>query len=188
MKRREFITQSSIALAAVAASDLWVGKAFAGEPGVFGSSLLDSYFHVTKADIGKVLASTVSKGAEFADVFFEYRITSNLQFEEDIVKSARRGIIQGVGIRAVRGDQIGFAFTEDLSLASMLEAAGAAAVIASDNVAKARIVGMTDTKVRNLYPIAELATSTELTKKLTFIKEANAAAKAHDSKIVRVSI
>jgi TldD protein len=188
MKRREFLFKSSAALAAVAASDLWVSRVMAGEAAPFGASLLDTYFHVTKADISKVIASTVAKGAEFADVFFEYRITSNLSFEEDIVKSARRGIVQGVGIRAVKGDQIGFAFTEDLSLPSMIEAANAAAAIAADNVAKARIVGMSDIKTKNLYPIAELATSTDLNKKLAFIKEANVAAKAYDSKIVRVSI
>ena len=188
MKRREFLFKSSAALAAVAASDLWVSRVMAGEAAPFGASLLDTYFHVTKADIAKVIASTVAKGAEFADVFFEYRITSNLSFEEDIVKSARRGIVQGVGIRAVKGDQIGFAFTEDLSLPSMIEAANAAAAIAADNVAKARIVGMSDIKTKNLYPIAELATSADLNKKLAFIKEANVAAKAHDSKIVRVSI
>ncbi len=187
MKRREFIKNSSLALAAVAASDLWVEKIWAGQP-VVGASLLDTYFHVTKADIGKVLAGAVAKGAEFADAFFEYRITSLLSFEEDIVKSARRGIVQGVGIRAVKGDQIGFAFTEDLSLESMMDAANAAAAIAADNTAKARIVGMSDQKVKDLYPVKELATSTDLTKKLSFIKEANAAAKAHDSKIIRVNI
>src|SRR5688500_9578394 len=188
MKRREFLINGSAVLAAVAASDLWVGRVMAGEANVYGGSLLDTYFHVTKADINKVLASTLAKGAEFADAFFEYRITSNLSFEEDIVKSARRGIVQGVGIRAVKGDQIGFAFTEDLSLQSMMDAANAAAAIAADNVAKARIVGMSDIKTKNLYPIAELASSTDLNKKLAFIKEANVAAKAHDSKIVRVNI
>ena len=152
MKRREFIKNSSLALAAVAASDLWVEKILAGQP-VGAASLLDTYFHVTKADIGKVLAGAVAKGAEFSDAFFEYRISSNLSFEEDIVKSARRGIVQGVGIRAVKGDQIGFAFTEDLSLASMMEAANAAAAIASDNLAKARVVGMGDQKVKDLYPV-----------------------------------
>ncbi len=65
MKRREFITKSSIALAAVAASDLWVEKIMAGEA-VGPASLLDTYFHVTKADIAKVLAAAVAKGAEFA--------------------------------------------------------------------------------------------------------------------------
>jgi len=188
MKRRDFIAQSSVALAAVAASDLWLGKVLAGEPIAVKASLLDTYFHVSKPDINKVLAATLAKGAEFADVFFEYRITSNLYFEEDIVKTARRGIIQGVGVRAVKGDQIGFAFTEELSLPSMLEAAGAAAVIASDNVARTRVADMADAKVQNLYPIVELATSADLNKKLTFIKEANAAAKAYDSKIVRVSV
>ena len=188
MKRRDFLIRSSAAVAAAAASDLFVNRVMAGESTLFNTSLLDTYFRVAKADISKVLTATVAKGAEFADVFFEYSISSNLSFEEDIVKSARRGIVQGVGIRAVKGDQIGFAFTEDLSLASMLQAAAAAATIASDNVAKTRIVGMNDVKPKDLYPITELATATDLTKKLNFVKEANAAAKAYDTKIVRVSV
>ena len=187
MKRRDFLVTSSLAMAGIAASDQWLTKVLAGEP-VAKASLLDTYFHVSKADLGKVMSAALAKGAEFADLFFEYRISSDLSFEEDIVKSARRGIVQGVGIRAVKGDQIGFAFTEDLSLEKMMEAAGAAAVIASDNNAKVRITGVNDLKVKNLYPISELATSADLTKKLTFIKEANEAAKAYNSKIVRVSI
>ena len=81
MKRREFLVKSSAALAAVAASDLWVSRVMAGEAVPFGASLLDTYFRVTRADIGKVIAATVAKGAEFADVFFEYRISSNFSFE-----------------------------------------------------------------------------------------------------------
>lgn len=188
MKRRDFLVTSSIAMAGLAASDQWLTKVLAGEPIAVKASLLDTYFHVSKADLGKVMSAALAKGAEFADLFFEYRITSDLSFEEDIVKSARRGIVQGVGIRAVKGDQIGFAFTEDLSLEKMMEAAGAAAAIASDNNAKVRITGVSDLKVKNLYPIGELATSADLTKKLTFIKEANEAAKAYNPKIVRVSI
>jgi TldD protein len=188
MQRRDFLVKSSMALAAIATSDKWLNQVMAGEPSIISASLLDTYFHVNKADIGKVLAATLAKGAEFADVFFEYRITSDLSFEEDIVKSARRGVVQGVGIRAVKGDQIGFAFTEDLSIDKMLEAAAAAAVIASDNTARARVAAVGELKPKNLYPIAELATSTDLSKKLAFIKEANSAAKAFDSKIVRVSV
>ena len=188
MKRRDFLIQSSMALGAIAASDLWVNKIIAGEPFLMKSSLLDTYFHVSQGDIAKVLSATLAKGAEFADLFFEYRITSNLSFEEDNVKSARRGIVQGVGIRAVKGDQIGFAFTEDLSPAAMMEAANAAAAIAADNTAKARILPVKSLKPKNLYPINELATSADLSKKLTFIKEANETAKAYDKKIVRVQV
>jgi TldD protein len=187
MKRRDFMIKSSLALGAIATSDLWLESVMAGEP-LVKTSLLDTYFHVAKGDINKVLAACLSKGADFADVFFEYRITSNLSFEEDMVKSARRGVVSGVGIRAVKGDQIGFAFSEDLTLEKMLEAGKAAAAIAADNTAKARILPIGEIKPKNLYPIQELATNVDLTKKLTFINEANSAAKAHDSKIVRVQI
>lgn len=189
MKRRDFMVKGSLALAALAASDKWLNQVLAGEESILSKTThLDSYFHVTQSEINKVLSACLAKGADFADLFFEYRITSDLSFEEDIVKSARRGIVQGVGIRAVKGDQIGFAFTEDLSLEKMLEAANAASAIAADNTARARIQPVVGLKPKNLYPINELATSADLSKKLAFIKEANAAAKAYDPKIVRVSV
>ncbi len=152
------------------------------------NSLLDSYFQVSQSQIKKILAATLAKGAEFADVFFEYRITSSLLFEEDIVKSAQRGIVQGVGIRAVKNDQIGFAFSEELTLEKMIEAANAAAAIAADNTAKTRIQPIGRIKPQNLYQIDELATSADLTKKLEFIKQANETAKSFDSTIIRVKV
>lgn len=188
MKRRDFIVKGAIALGAVATSDLWLGKIVAGESAMLKNPLLDTYFHISQEQIKKVLSATLAKGAEFADVFFEYRISSNLSFEEDSVKSARRGIVQGVGIRAVKGDQIGFAFSEELTLEKMLEAANAAAAIAADNTAKARIMPISALKPKNLYTVNELATTADLNKKLEFIKEANEAAKKYDSKIVRVNI
>ncbi|MBS1793535.1 MAG: metalloprotease TldD [Acidobacteria bacterium] len=151
-------------------------------------SLLDTYFQVSPEQIRKVLGAALAKGAEFADVFFEYRISSNLAFEEDIVKSARRGIVRGAGIRAVNGDQIGFAFSEELTLERMIEAASAAAAIAADNTARARIQPVGALTPKNLYPIDEPATSADLLKKLEFIREANETAKQYDSRIVRVNV
>ncbi|MCU0238771.1 MAG: metallopeptidase TldD-related protein [Pyrinomonadaceae bacterium] len=188
MKRRDFLAKGAFALGAVATSDLWIGKIVAGENNLMKTSLLDTYFQISQDQIKKILAATLAKGAEFADVFFEYRITTSLGFEEDIVKSARRGIIQGVGIRAVKGDQIGFAFSEELTIEKMLEAANAAAAIAADNTTKARILPVGQIKPKNLYPIQELATAADLTKKLSYIKEANEAAKKYDSRIVRVNV
>ena len=123
MKRRDFVVSSSLTLAALAASERWLGSVLAGEPAPITPSVLDTYFQVSKAEMDKLLTASLSKGADFADIFFEYRISSTLSFEEDQVKSARRGIVRGVGIRAIKDDQVGFAFTEDLSTESMMEAA-----------------------------------------------------------------
>ena len=67
MKRREFLVKSSAALAAVAASNLWVNRVMAGEAAPFGPSLLDTYFHVTRADIAKVLKMSPANIYRFFD-------------------------------------------------------------------------------------------------------------------------
>ncbi|HEX7175477.1 MAG TPA: metallopeptidase TldD-related protein [Pyrinomonadaceae bacterium] len=187
MQRRDFMTRGSIALAAVATSDLWLGRVVAGEE-LKSLPILDTYFQVSREDMQKLLGAALSKGADFADLFFEYRITSALNFEEDIVKSARRGIVSGVGIRALKGDQVGYAFSEDLTMPSMLEAARAAAAIANDSTARAKVVGISELSPKNLYPVVDLATTADLTKKLALIKEANEAAKAYSPKVARVQV
>jgi len=187
MKRRDFMVKGSLALAAVATSDQWLGRVVAGEE-MRNLPILATYFQVGKEDLNRLLGAALSKGADFADLFFEYRISSNLSFEEDQVKSARRGIVSGVGIRAIRGDQVGYAFSEDLSMEKMLEAAGAAAAIANDKLARVKTVGVSELRPKNLYPVADPVTTADLNKKLALIKEANEAAKAYSPKIVRVQV
>jgi TldD protein len=187
MQRRDFMLRGSIALAAVATSDAWLDRVVRGEE-LKSPPILDTYFQVGREDMQKLISAALSKGADFADLFFEYRITSDLFFEEDQVKRARRGIVSGVGIRAIRGDQIGYAFSEDLQMPSMLEAARAAAAIANDPTARAKTVGVTDARLKNLYPVGEMATTADLTKKLALIREANDAAKTFSPKIARVQV
>jgi TldD protein len=186
MKRRDFVKHSSLTLAAAAASSAWLQGIFEGRALAQAPSIFDTYFGIGKAEMEKLLAAGLSKGGDFADLFFEHRVNSSLFFEEDIVKNASRGIIQGVGVRVVKGDQVGFAFTEDLTMASMTEAALTAAAIANDKAAKTRVQPVASLNLKNLYPVKELASEAELTRKLTFIKEANAAAKAYSPKIVKV--
>ena len=50
--------------------------------------------------------------------------------EDGLISRASTSIDQGVGLRVVVGDQVGYAFTEDLTLDSMLGAAQTAAAIA----------------------------------------------------------
>jgi TldD protein len=190
MRRRDFMVRSSLTLAAVAASDRWLNSVLAGGDAAGGKTapILDTYFQVSKEDMNKLLGAALSKGAEFADIFFEYRITSALSFEEDSFKSARRGVVSGVGIRAIKGDQVGFGFSEDLTLDKMLEAARAAAAIADDKTARAKVVGVSELHPKNLYPVGEMVTTADLGRKLSLIKEANEAAKGYSPKVVRVSV
>jgi len=89
------------------------------------------WFAVDEATISRVLAELTANGADAADLYFQHQRANILAMEDSIVSRANSEITQGVGLRVVIGQQTGYAFTEDLTLESMLAAARSAAAIAS---------------------------------------------------------
>jgi len=87
-------------------------------------------FGVTERMIRETLAAALSRGADFADVYFQHAVSSDMGLEDGEVNRAHAGVSLGVGVRAVRGDQTGYGYTEDLTLPAMLECARTAAAIA----------------------------------------------------------
>ena len=94
-----------------------------------------TWFGVDVATISQVMAELTANGADFADLYFQHQRANFLGMEDGIVSRADSEILQGVGLRAVVGDQTGYAFTEDLTLPSMLAAARTAAAIAKGTAA-----------------------------------------------------
>ncbi|MEO6725979.1 MAG: DNA gyrase modulator, partial [Blastocatellia bacterium] len=60
-------------------------------------------FNITILQIESLLGAALSKGGEYADLYFEYNVLSNLGMEEQIIKSANRAVRQGVGVRVISG-------------------------------------------------------------------------------------
>src|SRR5262245_41529900 len=58
---------------------------------------------IDAATCERLLAVALTKGGEYADLFFEYRAASSLAFDEGILKAASRGVSVGVGVRVQRG-------------------------------------------------------------------------------------
>ena len=79
----------------------------------------------------------VARGATHADAYFQHARTNSVRMEDGIISQAASHIEQGVGLRVVVGDQVGFAFTEDLTEQAMLAAARTASAIASGGGAAA---------------------------------------------------
>ena len=78
----------------------------------------------------KLLTIALSRGGEYADLFFEYQAAGGISFEEGITRSASRGVSMGMGVRVQKGDATGYAHVEDLSWEAMKRAAETAARIA----------------------------------------------------------
>jgi len=89
-------------------------------------------FEVTPQMLQKVIAEAMSKGGDYADLFFEHKISNTLGLEDGNVNQAYSNVDYGVGVRVLKGDQTGFAYTETTTLQDMLKVAKTAANIASD--------------------------------------------------------
>ena len=141
---------------------------------------------VDEAAAESVLASALGRGGSFAELYFEHKRSGSLSFEDQQVKSTQASLSQGVGIRVVEGDAIGYAYTEDLSLDAMRSAAATAAQIAHGGSGIDPVDVTADSYPADRYSIASPSTSTPLADKVELLRRADDAARAYHSSIARV--
>jgi TldD protein len=134
-----------------------------------------------------VLGVALSRGGEHAELFFEHREGSNITFEQQAVKSASRSASQGLGVRVLQGDAIGYAYTEDLSRDAMRRAADTAARIASRGDT-APPVDVMHFESASYYAPSASTVGVAPTEKVDLIRRADRAARAFDSAIARVDV
>jgi TldD protein len=133
----------------------------------------------------RLLENALSCGGEYADLFFEYRASGSLAYEEGILKSANRGVTMGLGVRVQRQDATGYAYTEELTPEAMKRAALIAAQIASGNAAPPQRVA-TRAGQANRYEIGQLSLDLSGEAKRALLQRADKAARAYDPRITRV--
>ena len=85
--------------------------------------LLLTPFGLDESHLGRVLAEIRTHQVDDADLYFQYTRSEGWSLEEGIVKTGSFSIDQGVGVRAVSGEKTAFAYSDDISMASLLDAA-----------------------------------------------------------------
>ena len=78
-----------------------------------------------------VLSNIMSHQVDYADLYFQYSRSESWGLEEGQVKSGAFAIDQGVGVRAVSGEKTAFAYSDDINLAALQQAAKATKAIGS---------------------------------------------------------
>jgi TldD protein len=147
----------------------------------------EEIFSITTEEISRLLNTALSKGGEFAELFFEYRISSSVLMEEDIIKSSSENIIKGVGIRVINGLQTGYAYSSDLNFDKISKAALTAATIANTN-SKFNSINLDFRSTKNnSYDLILPLSKENLQTKIELVKKAYSAALNYDSKITKVS-
>ena len=80
--------------------------------------------------LSQVLADIHLRHVDSADLYFQYSRMESWSLEEGIVKSGSFSIDRGVGVRALAGEKTAFAYSDDISLDALEEAASATRAIA----------------------------------------------------------
>ncbi|MEI7553964.1 metallopeptidase TldD-related protein [Candidatus Chlorohelix sp.] len=145
-------------------------------------------YGIDQTILNDLLAVAMSRGGDFAELYSEYRQTSLLNYEDQAVRQSSGGITQGMGIRVVQGDAVGYAYSEDFSVESLKHAATTAAQIANSSQGKVNPIDATILSGANLYPIEKPTIDARALEKLEIIRRVDKAARAHDPSISKVSV
>src|SRR6185369_6024517 len=140
-------------------------------------------YGVDGAVTSSLLSTALARGGDFAELFFEHRTNSAIQFEDQRVKAASRNVAQGVGIRVVKGDAIGYAYTESLELDAMRKAAETASRIGTEDRRPEPIDATPQLAGVSYYQTDEPLTNEAAAEKVALLERADRAARAFDPSI-----
>ena len=134
-----------------------------------------------------VFARLMSPGIDFADLYFQNSRHESWVLEDGIVKEGSHSIEQGVGLRAISGEKTGFAYSDEIRLPSLLEAAGAARAIArAGQEGTAR--PLTQHHGRSLYAPVDPIDSLDSESKVRLLREVDAFVRSADARVRQVIV
>ena len=150
-------------------------------------SLLLTPFGLDESHLARALNEIKAHRVDEADLYFQYTRSEGWSLEEGIVKTGSFSIDQGVGVRAVSGEKTAFAYSDDISEASLLDAARTVRSISSAaSSGRASIATRKIASTRSLYhgldPIATLDSAA----KVALLGKVEQLARAKDPRVAQV--
>jgi TldD protein len=150
-------------------------------------ALLLTPFGLDETHLARALNEIKAHKVDEADLYFQYTRSEGWSLEEGIVKTGSFSIDQGVGVRAVSGEKTAFAYSDDISEASLLDAARTVRTISS--AAKSARVKTSTQKIagaRSLYTAVDPISTLDSQSKVDLLGRVERMARAKDPRVAQV--
>ena len=135
----------------------------------------------------RLLGIALGAGGDYADLYFEFRVSADYALEEEQIRALGRGIIVGIGVRVTKGDATGYAYCEDLAWDRMAHAARTAGQIAvGGGHAPVAVAPISHVAVPSFYEVPTPSLMVSAHDKLALLRAGDRAARAYDPRIVKV--
>jgi len=141
---------------------------------------------VSAEDIRATLAVATAHGCDDADLYFEHTTSTSVGMMDRKVNRASTSVDLGMGVRVVVQDQVGFAYTEDLSRASLLEAARTASLIARYGTRSGRPISVGSPTPSAFYPVTRDWAEVSVLERVPYLRRWEAEAFSLDPRIAKV--
>src|SRR5688572_8058917 len=144
-----------------------------------GTEFFAERFGIDTPTCQSILDLALERGGDFADLFFEHSTRRSLLLEDGRVRSGQGGTEQGLGVRVVVGEAVGYASTERLDFESMRAAARRAAGVAGHGGGQAAVVSaVRSVPVVDHSPVATPSVDEPPDTALDLLRRADTAARA----------
>ena len=150
-------------------------------------SLLLTPFGLDETHLARALSEIRTHKMDEADLYFQYTRSEGWSLEEGIVKTGSFSIDQGVGVRAVSGEKTAFAYSDDISEASLLDAARTVrAISTAAQTGRVKVVAKRIAASRSLYGGVDPIATLDSTAKVKLLEKVEQQARAKDPRVAQV--
>ena len=150
-------------------------------------SLLLTPFGLDESHLTRALAEIKANKVDEADLYFQYTRSEGWSLEEGIVKTGSFSIDQGVGVRAVSGEKTAFSYSDDISEASLLDAARTVRTISSAaQTGRVKTATKKIASARSLYKGLDPIATLDSAAKVKLLEKVEKLARAKDPRVAQV--
>jgi len=143
-------------------------------------------YGVSSGALERALGTALARRADYGDLYFEFRTTTAVALEDGLVKKASKDVSQGVGARVLAGEKTGYAYSDDVTVATIEHAARTAGHIASDAGGAQAVALRPGRPARDLYTLPKPPGETALPDAIALLEAVDREARHHDPRIKNV--
>jgi TldD protein len=140
---------------------------------------------IEERDLDRALGALLRGGVDAGDLYFQVSRHEAWSLEDGIVKEGSHSIDQGVGVRAVAGERTGFAYSDEIMMPALMQAAAAAAAITRSGSQQA-VQAWSARAGHALYGVGDPIASMADDDKVTLLRQVDAATRALDPRVKQV--
>jgi TldD protein len=143
---------------------------------------------MTVLEVERALRTALSRGGDFAELFWERHETLQLVLDDQRIEDAITGVDQGAGVRVASGEQTVYANGNVTDVDDVMAIAGRAAGGVSDGAGLHEAARLAPDELPRPHSVAIDPRTVPVERKVALLRLANEAARAHDPRVAQATV